>query len=264
MGAKAVRAWPAAVLAVLALGASLWKVSPVATLMVAGVVGLVAGKARVSGPGKQPPTTPVESTRSGGGASVLPGLALVPGPGAAVGGVALGGVTLVSLAWTFLKVGFVFFGGGFVLVPVLRQTLVDNLGWLSPKAFIDGVAISNLTPGPIAVLATFAGFHVRGIPGALVATLSLFAPALVLMLILSYHYGRLREGRRAQDFLAGVTPAVVGLVVGAAVLLAPGALHGVPGWGLMVLSVILLTRLKWHPAIALAIGAALGAAGLVR
>ena len=264
MGAKAVRAWPAALLALLALGVSLLKINPVATLMVAGGVGLAAGKARLSGSGKQPPTTAVESAQRGSGASALPGLALVAGPGASVGGVALGGVTLGTLAWTFLKVGCVFFGGGFVLVPVLRQTLVESLGWLSPKAFIDGVAISNLTPGPIAVLATFAGFHVRGIPGALVATLSLFAPALVLMLILSYHYGRLREGRRAQDFLAGVTPAVVGLVVGAAVLLAPGALHGVPGWGLMVLSVILLTRLKWHPAIALAIGAALGAAGLVR
>jgi chromate transporter len=262
MGAKAVRAWPAALLAVLALGVSLLKINPVATLVVAGVAGLMAGKTRLSGSGRQPPARRAESPRSRG-ASVVPGLALMPGTGVVVGSVALGNVTLASIAWTFLKVGFVFFGGGFVLVPVLRQTLVENFGWLSPKAFIDGVAISNLTPGPIAVLATFAGFHVRGIPGALVATLSLFAPALVLMLLLSSHYGRLKEGRRAQDFLAGVTPAVVGLVIGAAVLLAPGALHGVPGWGLMVLSVILLTRLKWHPAAALAIGAALGAAGLV-
>ncbi len=257
VGAKAVRAWPAAVLALLALGVSLLKINPVAILMVAGVTGLVAGKPRLSGSVEQPPAGRDEPPRNGG-ASVVPGLALMSTLGAAVGG-----VTLVSIAWTFLKVGVVFFGGGFVLVPVLRQTLVENLGWLSPKAFIDGVAISNLTPGPIAVLATFAGFHLRGVLGALVATLSLFAPALLLMLILSYHCGRLKEGRRVQDFLAGVTPAVVGLIVGAAVLLAPGALHDLPGWGLMVISVILLTRLKLHPAVVLAIGAALGALGLV-
>src|ERR1035441_11123120 len=62
-----------------------------------------------------------------------------------------------------------FFGGGFALVPVLHQTLVEKLGWLSPQEFIDGVAISNLTPGPISVLATFAGYRLRGIAGALEA-----------------------------------------------------------------------------------------------
>jgi hypothetical protein len=61
---------------------------------------------------------------------------------------------------TFLKTGLVFFGGGFVLIPVLHHRLVTELGWLSPREFLDGVAISNLTPGPIAVLATFAGYHV--------------------------------------------------------------------------------------------------------
>jgi hypothetical protein len=70
---------------------------------------------------------------------------------------------------TFFKIGLVFFGGGFVLIPVLHNRLVIQLGWLKPQEFLDGVAISNLTPGPIAVLATFAGFHLAGTIGALAA-----------------------------------------------------------------------------------------------
>ncbi|MGC9196695.1 MAG: chromate transporter [Syntrophobacteraceae bacterium] len=67
----------------------------------------------------------------------------------------------------------------------------------------------------------------------------------------------------SSDFLAGVTPAVVGLVISAAVLLAPGALRDLAGWALMVCSLFLLARLQWHPAWVLAIGAILGAAGVV-
>ena len=110
-------------------------------------------------------------------------------------------------------------GGGFVLVPVLHNRLVTQLGWLKPQEFLDGVAISNLTPGPIAVLATFAGFHLAGTTGALAATVALFAPGIVLMLAISHQYGRFRDDHRAQRFLAGVNPAVAGLILSAALVL---------------------------------------------
>ena len=148
-------------------------------------------------------------------------------------------------------------------MPILQQKL-EALGWLTTREFIDGVAISNLTPGPIAVLATFAGFRLHGVQGALVATLALFAPALILMTFLSHEYSRLKEGTRVQDFLAGVTPAVVGMVVSAAVLLGPGGLHGLAGWIIMSMALFLFVRLQFHPAIVLAIGAVLGAIGIVR
>jgi chromate transporter len=258
MGRKAVRTWPSVLIAFLALGLSLFKVNTVYVLIGAGLTGLLAGKRipakgqlrKAAGPDK--PRTP------GGGPAATAGFALLPAVGAAAGV-----VSLASIAWVFLKVGFVFFGGGFVLVPVLQQKLAA-LKWLTPKEFIDGVAISNLTPGPIAVLATFAGFHLHGVAGALAATLALFTPALILMTFFSHGYSRLKEGPRVQDFLAGVAPAVVGVVVSAAVLLAPGTLHGPAGWGLMAIGLLLLARFQWHSAPVLAIGAILGAIGLVR
>ena len=103
--------------------------------------------------------------------------------------------------------------------------------WLTPGEFLDGVAISNLTPGPIAVLATFAGYKLQGVAGAMAATVGLLMPALVLMTLFSAMYGRLQNSRRLHDFMAGVSPAVVGLVASAALLLWRS---GMPSWRALV------------------------------
>jgi chromate transporter len=134
---------------------------------------------------------------------------------------------------------------------------------LKPREFLDGVAISNLTPGPIAVLATFAGFHLAGAAGALAATAALFAPGMMLMLAISRQYSRLRNDRRAQRFLAGVNPAVVGLILSASLALGRSALISWHGYGLFALSFGLLAGLRWHPAFVLAIGVAAGYFGLL-
>jgi chromate transporter len=258
MGKKAVRSYPSVLIALLALAVSLLKINAVYILLGAGLTGLIAGKWIGARGRAQGPKNPGKQGKPGRGRSSSAGLAFLP-----VSGIVSGGMSIASIAWVFLKAGCVFFGGGFVLVPVLHQKLVEHLGWLSQKEFIDGVAISNLTPGPLAVLATFTGFHLHGVSGALVATIALFTPALILMTVLSQGYSRLKEGRRLQDFLTGVTPAVVGMVVSAAVLLAPGAVHGTVGWVLAGVSLFLLVMLRWHPAWVLAIGAILGVVGVV-
>ncbi len=262
LGRKALRRWPAAVAALLALALSLHKVNAVYVLAASGLLGLVLGRSRFGGQGS--------SKAVGRGEGVAPGAAgvvlsssLIPLPAAAAAPAGAGGVGLAALSWTFLKAGFVFFGGGFVLIPILHQKLVTELHWLNNREFLDGVAISNLTPGPIAVLATFAGFHLHGVAGALAATLALFAPAMVLMTVLTLGYGRFKGNERFEDFLAGVSPAVAGLIVGAAFLLGPSALHGLPGWVLMALALVLLLRFKVHPVFPLAAGALLGALGWI-
>ncbi len=252
LGRTALRAWPAWPIAALALAAGLLKTNPVYILLAAGAIGLVLGKERLAGgegPGRRQEAMPTPLAPT-----VRPGVTplAVAGPLAAAAG-SLGG-----MAAAFFKVGLVFFGGGFVLIPLLHAQLVERLHWLTPQEFIDGVAISNLTPGPIAVLATFTGYHLDGAVGALVATLSLFAPATILMLGLSWQYDRLKGTRRAQDFLAGVTPAVVGMVVGAALLLAPGSISSLRALLFGGAALALLTRFKWHPAFVLALGALLG------
>lgn len=156
-----------------------------------------------------------------------------------------------------------FFGSGFVLVPVLHHTLVRKLGWLSPQEFIDGVAISNLTPGPISVLATFAGYRLRGIAGALVATGALYLPAVILMLVLCHEYERLKDRRELQAFLTGVIPAVIGLVLSTAMQLASGTLHSWRAFVFAGLALLVLIRWKVHPAFVLAVGAVAGTAAIL-
>jgi len=275
LGRKSLRRWPAMIVATLALALSLLKVNALYVLAGAGVAGLLAGRSRLGAggsPGRHGGKRGTLDTDEGRGAeergapqelpshpSVLPAQAL------AVAGAsqAATGVPLATIAWTFLKVGFVFFGGGFVLVPILHQQLVTQLHWLNNRQFLEGVAISNLTPGPIAVLATFAGYHLGGVAGALLATAALFAPAMLLMTVLSKGYGRFQGNERFEDFLSGVSPAVAGLIVGAAAHLGPEALHGTPAWGLMALALLLLLKFRVHPIFPLSAGAILGASGWV-
>ena len=228
-----------------ALAAGALKTNAVWVILVAGIVGLLLPHA--SGPRPTGPAGP--STRT---------LALAAAP-AAIGPLSL----LASITMTFLKVGLVFFGGGFVLVPVLHHRLVAELGWLNSREFLDGVAISTLTPGPIAVLATFAGYHVAGVAGALLATAALLAPAMGLMWWMSGEYLRYRGDPRVQRFLAGVNPAVTGLILSAAAMLATSAIGSWRGGVLSGVSLLLLSKFRWHPAIVLAIGAAAGYAGVL-
>lgn len=261
-GRRVLTTWPAWLLASAAVVASLAKISPAFTLLVAGGAGLLLGARLLSEP-RQPRASRSSTQASDGpaGGGLPPVLALVPVvAGASTHVPALGIATLVV---TFFKVGLVFFGGGFVLVAILSHHLVQDLQWLSPAEFLDGVAISNLTPGPIAVLATFVGYKLAGALGALLATAALLTPALVLMTVLCAGYERFRSSDRFADFMSGVSPAVVGLIASAAVLLWAPA---IPSWralSLAVASLLLLLRFRWHPAFVLALGAGLAALGAI-
>ena len=271
MGRKKLLSVVAIVIATATCVAGVLHVNPVWTLLAAGLAGLGLKL------GASLPHTPPSPQSQRSVLPLWPGMAAaqeisspaprpIPVSGPISGGAAAmlsGSVGLVQLGWMFLKVGLVFFGGGFVLIPVLNHQLVQELGWLTTQQFMDGVAISQLTPGPIAVLATFAGFLKAGVPGALVATAALFAPAVILMLLISSFYDRLRGKRFAQDFLAGVEPAVIGLIVAAAIALAPSSisLARPVSVGLGLLALLLLVRFQWHPAFVLLIGAVAGIAG---
>jgi chromate transporter len=123
---------------------------------------------------------------------------------------------ILKLCWIFLKIGVIFFGGGYVLIPLLHRIMVDQLHWLTMKEFLDGVALSQLTPGPLAMLATFAGYRGAGFFGALAATVCIFLPCTALMLLISSRYGSFRRVDAVNHFLDGILPAVVGLVFAAA------------------------------------------------
>lgn len=135
--------------------------------------------------------------------------------------------SLLMIAWIYLRIGLMFVGGGYVLIPLLNHIMVEQYRWLTLRQFIDGLALSQLTPGPLAMLATFTGFRAGGFPGALVATIFIFIPCVVLMLVVGRNYDRLKKIDIIGSTLNGLLPAVVGLVAAAAWDLGVSSLSGV-------------------------------------
>jgi chromate transporter len=128
-------------------------------------------------------------------------LALFSGTTAAV---AAAPVSLLRLFLSFLKIGAVVFGSGYVLLAFLRAEFIDHLHWLTEKQLIDAVAVGQFTPGPVFTTATFIGYVVAGIPGAVVATLGIFLPGFVLVAASGPLIPKLRRSAVMSAVLDGV------------------------------------------------------------
>lgn len=123
----------------------------------------------------------------------------------------------VHLFAMFAKIGLFNFGGGLAMLPLIFQS-VQEFGIMSQEDFADLVALSQVTPGPIAVnAATFVGYNYAGLPGALTATLGVCLPSFVLMMIVCKFVDKFNESRAVQGIFTGIRPVTVGLI-GAAVI----------------------------------------------
>ncbi|MEA5465070.1 chromate efflux transporter [Leptothoe sp. PORK10 BA2] len=136
----------------------------------------------------------------------------------------------------FLKVGTLIFGGGLVIIPLLEFELVQRLGWLSTQDFINGVAIGQLSPGPVVLTAAFVGYKMAGFWGALVSTVGIFTPSFLFIMLAAPLLVRLRTNPWVQAFLKGIKPAVVGAILAAAVPLGHTS-FGQTTWPLSVMAV---------------------------
>lgn len=126
---------------------------------------------------------------------------------------------LLDLFLTFLLIGAVSFGGGYGMISLVREQVLAH-GWLTESEFLDMIAVSESTPGPLAVnMATFIGSSQVGFPGALVATLGVVLPAFFIILLIAAVLKNLLRYRGVEAFLSGVRPTVVGLILGTAVVL---------------------------------------------
>lgn len=127
--------------------------------------------------------------------------------------------TLLKLSWVFLKIGAVSFGGGMVIIPLVEKEVVTQYGWLTKTEFVDAVTLGQITPGPIVISATFIGYRVYGIAGAIVSTASVILPSFVMICLATKAIRRFRENRILAGFLRGARIAVIGIVFEAAVSL---------------------------------------------
>jgi chromate transporter len=231
-------------------GVALVVLQPIAILLGAALVALAVRRG------------PAALGRLQGGAAVV---AVPLGPSvvtaAAAGASSLG---LVGIFLTFMKMGLVVFGSGYVLVAFLGSELVAP-GYISEQQLLDAIAIGQLTPGPVFTTATFLGYLMAGVPGAVVATVGIFLPALVLVGVAHPFLPRIRASEDLSAAIDGLNAAAVGLIGASAVILARDAF--LPAGSLDLLAVALglgaliaLLRGRLGPVPLLVTGAILGLA----
>jgi chromate transporter len=152
---------------------------------------------------------------------------------------------LFTLCAVFLRIGSITFGGGFVMIPLIESEVVDTHHWLTHQEFADATALGQITPGPVLITATFIGYRVAGTLGALIATVSIFLPSFLITMAAGSSLRHFRDNKLVQSFLVGVTPAVVGLLVAAAITFGQAGIHTPIGIVLAILAGFVLIR--WKP-----------------
>ena len=154
---------------------------------------------------------------------------------------------LLTLSTIFLRIGSVTFGGGLVMAPLIESEVVNTHHWLTHQEFADAFALGQITPGPVLITATFVGYRVAGTLGALLATISIFLPAFLMTIAAASSLRRFRDNEQVQAFLRGVAPAVVGLLVAAALSMGRAGIHSWVGITIMFLSMFTLIRFRPNP-----------------
>jgi chromate transporter len=161
----------------------------------------------------------------------------------AIPGLAKLGLAL-SLAFIFLRIGAVTFGGGFVMIPEIEAEVVNSHRWLTHQEFADATALGQITPGPVLIMATFVGYRVAGTIGALLATICVFLPSFLMTIAAGSSFRRFRTNRQMQAFLRGVAPAVAGLLVAAAWSVGRSGIHSIIGLAMAVIILLVLLRYR--------------------
>ena len=163
---------------------------------------------------------------------------------------------LLTLFGAFFKIGLFAFGGGYAVISFLQQE-VEQRGWMTAERFVDLIAVSQSTPGPIAInMATFVGYQVGGVPGALVASLAVVLPGMILMMLLAVFFLHFYDRPLVRAAFSGLRPVVVGLIAAAAWQIGRVALVSWVAVGITLVSCLLIVRWKLHPAL-LVIGSAI-------
>ena len=234
-GRKTVKDWRDGLLA---LGAALFILAggnPILAICAASLAGLAA-YGSLQTPASNPPDPVTQGTGAPGwGAWTLLGLFC-----AGLAALYLADRRLFDLAALMAKVDLFAMGGGFASVPLMFHEMVELRGWFDGRTFMDGIALGQVTPGPIVITATFAGYLLRGFTGAVIGTVAVFSPSLILLWGVFPHFERLRHSAVFQRVLRGSLASFVGLLMAVALRFALAASWDLPSLALAAAALIAL------------------------
>jgi chromate transporter len=165
-------------------------------------------------------------------------------PAAALGGLLAIIFYLVPGTWaiftTFFKIGMFAFGGGFSAIPLIQHVVVDGMHWLDVTAFRDGIAMGQITPGPVFITATFIGYKVHGLTGALVATIAIFTPSLAAIMLLGRAHARIKNLKIVKVVIKGFLSGFIGLLLSVVLQFGFQSLVSPQTWAIFVASAVYL------------------------
>jgi chromate transporter len=251
LGRSAVRSYRLAAMGIAAVAATVWGVHELVVLAAAATAsaawfGMTHNRgARGLSALLMVGAVPLSSTPLAAGASL--------GAGGGIASASLG-----TLFGTFVKIGAILFGSGYVLLAFLRADFVDRLGWLTEHQLLDAVAVGQITPGPLFTTATFVGYLVAGWPGAAVATLAIFLPAFIFVALSGPLVPRIRRSPAAGAALDGVIVASLALMAVVTWQLGRAALVDGVTVLLALVSALLLFRFRINSAWLVTGGALIG------
>jgi len=147
---------------------------------------------------------------------------------------------LLRLAVTFLWLSLLCVGGGLGVIPEMQRQVIDHYHWITRREFVDGFALSQLTPGPGMLVAVFVGYRAHGVLGGLVAGVAMFLPTSILAALVARHWTDLRERAWARTIEQALTPIGIGLMAAGAWTLARSAVHDGLTLGIAVAALALL------------------------
>lgn len=135
---------------------------------------------------------------------------------------------LLQLFLSFAKIGAFSFGGGYAMIPLISREVVESRGWLSMPEFIDVIALSQATPGPVGInSATYVGYKIGGFWGSVAATTGVVVPSFIIMVILGHLFFRFSDVGFVKDMFRGIRPVVVALILAAAISVMSTSVTGV-------------------------------------
>jgi chromate transporter len=163
---------------------------------------------------------------------------------------------LWKILWYFTVAGLVIFGSGLAVVPFLHGGVVQEFHWLTQRQFLDAVAVSMITPGPVVITVAFIGYLVAGLSGATVAAIGIFVPCYLTVVLVAPYFHRFAANRSVRAFVDGVTAAAAGAIAGAAFVLGRRAIVDVPTVliALATLALLLVPKRIPEPALIVAAG----------
>nr|MDK2850185.1 chromate transporter [Candidatus Cloacimonadota bacterium] len=155
---------------------------------------------------------------------------------------------LLSMLYTFFKIGLFSFGGGYAVLAMIQQEVVIKNAWLTDTEFMEVVAISQMTPGPIAInAATFIGYQKAGIPGSLLCTLGVILPSILVMMIITISYLKLKNLPCFQQIFKRLRLVSVGLIAAALIMVLGNAVQSLFAVVVFLVSFIATWKFKLNP-----------------